>query len=313
MALQSSGQISLSDIAVEFGGTAPHSMSEYYGSDTVPSSGAISIGDFYGTSNAVFMAATGGTVTTSGDYKIHKFTGSGTFTVSVAGNAAGSNTIEYLIVAGGGSGGSGGTTGGLNLSGGGGAGGFRTSTITATTGAKTITVGGGSSDSSALGITSTGGGSGGSSAPGTSNPGGSGGSGGGGGFYFYQPYSGPWVYGGKAGGSGISGQGFAGKAGDTSGFCAGGGGGAGRDGVVWRGCVRPVALVCAAARCEQRKGHESHDAPPPVELCQPTRPTLGCLLRASGIGLQRRCQCPRDGGDPLHGSSARRKPRYPNR
>ena len=29
MPLQTSGQISLSDIAAEFGGTAPHSMSEY--------------------------------------------------------------------------------------------------------------------------------------------------------------------------------------------------------------------------------------------------------------------------------------------
>lgn len=51
MALQSSGQISLADIAGEFGGAAPHSLSEYYGAASgVPTSGAISLSNFYGTS-----------------------------------------------------------------------------------------------------------------------------------------------------------------------------------------------------------------------------------------------------------------------
>ena len=51
MTLQSSGPISLNDIAGEFGGTTPHLLSEYYGSDTgVPASGIISLSDFYGTS-----------------------------------------------------------------------------------------------------------------------------------------------------------------------------------------------------------------------------------------------------------------------
>ncbi len=53
MALQSSGQISLQDIQDEFGGSHPISLSEYYGSDTVPSSGAISLNDFYGTSSVI--------------------------------------------------------------------------------------------------------------------------------------------------------------------------------------------------------------------------------------------------------------------
>lgn len=59
MALQSSGQIKLSEIATEFGGTAPHAMSEYYGAASgVPSSGEIKLGaDFYGTSNIVILAA----------------------------------------------------------------------------------------------------------------------------------------------------------------------------------------------------------------------------------------------------------------
>ena len=55
MALPGSGAIALSDIADEFGGSTPHSMSEYYsgglGPSEVPASGAISFSDFYGTSS----------------------------------------------------------------------------------------------------------------------------------------------------------------------------------------------------------------------------------------------------------------------
>jgi hypothetical protein len=67
---------------------------------------------------AAFVAATGGTITTCGDFKIHSFTGPGTFTVSCAGNSQGSNSVDYLVVAGGGG-------GGTRSGGGGGAGGFR--------------------------------------------------------------------------------------------------------------------------------------------------------------------------------------------
>jgi hypothetical protein len=49
-----------------------------------------------------FITATGGTVTTSGDYKIHSFTGDGCFVVSCGGNPLGSTTVDYLVVAGGG-------------------------------------------------------------------------------------------------------------------------------------------------------------------------------------------------------------------
>ena len=52
-----------------------------------------------------FVAATGGTVTTDGDFKIHVFTGPGTFCVSCAGNSAGANTVDYIVTAGGGGGG----------------------------------------------------------------------------------------------------------------------------------------------------------------------------------------------------------------
>src|SRR5210317_2275853 len=57
-----------------------------------------------------FITATGGTITTSGDYKIHTFTGDGTFVVSSIGDCVGSpapnkNNISYMVVAGGGGGG----------------------------------------------------------------------------------------------------------------------------------------------------------------------------------------------------------------
>lgn len=48
-----------------------------------------------------FVTATGGTITTCGNYKIHTFTGPGTFCVSCAGNPVGSNSVDYLVVAGG--------------------------------------------------------------------------------------------------------------------------------------------------------------------------------------------------------------------
>jgi hypothetical protein len=67
-----------------------------------------------------YVLATGGTVTCCGDYKIHTFTGPGTFTVTSAGNPLGSDTVDYLVVAGGGAGTS-------SAGGGGGAGGFRES------------------------------------------------------------------------------------------------------------------------------------------------------------------------------------------
>ena len=72
-----------------------------------------------------FISATGGTETTCGDYKIHTFTGAGAFTVICAGNAIGSNSVDYLVVAGGGGGGGAQPT--SSGAGGAGAGGFRES------------------------------------------------------------------------------------------------------------------------------------------------------------------------------------------
>ena len=72
-----------------------------------------------------FIVATGGCITTSGDYKIHTFLSPNTFTVTNAGAPSGSSTVDYLVVAGGGAGG---PTAGTSVNGaGGGAGGYRES------------------------------------------------------------------------------------------------------------------------------------------------------------------------------------------
>jgi len=72
-------------------------------------------------SNPTFISATGGTITCCGDYKIHTFTGPGTFCVSSIGNPTGGpNSVDYLIVAGGGG-------MGYGYGGAGGAGGYRAS------------------------------------------------------------------------------------------------------------------------------------------------------------------------------------------
>ena len=56
MALQSSGAISIANIATEFGGSQPHALNEYYrggahvtaNNTNVPTSGQIDLADFYG-------------------------------------------------------------------------------------------------------------------------------------------------------------------------------------------------------------------------------------------------------------------------
>ncbi len=65
-----------------------------------------------------YVVATGGTISTSGDYKIHTFTGPGTFGVTAIGACATQNLVSYVVVGGG-------ASGAVNYGGGGGAGGFR--------------------------------------------------------------------------------------------------------------------------------------------------------------------------------------------
>ena len=150
-----------------------------------------------GGSGTTFLTATGGTITEVGDFKLHTFTGPGTFTVCAVGDD-GLNVVDYIIVAGGGAAGS---TPGTTASGGGGAGGFRGSAnmgtgapgaprtcgvaqVTVTATGYPIVIGGGGAanpgasgsaggNSTALGLTATGGGFGSGTAAG--NPGGSGG------------------------------------------------------------------------------------------------------------------------------------------
>ena len=69
------------------------------------------------TGNPPFISATGGTVTCSGNCRIHTFTGPGTFAVTNISPTPANNEVSYLVVAGGGGGG--------NYGGGGGGGGFR--------------------------------------------------------------------------------------------------------------------------------------------------------------------------------------------
>lgn len=184
-------------------------------------------------------AATGGAITTNGNYKVHTFTNNGAFEVS-----GGSLTCLVLVVAGG-------AGGGAQHGGGGGAGGLiYEPSFVATSGSHTVTVGvggagspGGSNGSSQRGnngsnsvfgaLTAIGGGAGGcyrtSGGP-TANGGNSGGSGGGG-----APGDGTP---GGSGGAGTNNQGYAGADGrapasaSTNGYVGSGGGGAGEAGAM---------------------------------------------------------------------------------
>ena len=159
---------------------------------------------------SVELSATGGTITTSGNCKIHTFTGPGTFCVSQISGTPANNQVSYMVVAGG-------ASGGAPYGGGGGAGGFRedkspitpytasplegagTITVTATSFPITVGAGGasvgpdcrGNSGSNSIFSTITsagGGGGGGSPSNGGSGQVNTGGSGGGGGAYSPVPY-----------------------------------------------------------------------------------------------------------------------------
>ena len=71
------------------------------------------------TGTSPFIVASGGTESTCGDYRIHKFTGPGTLSVTAVSPVAANNLVSYLVVAAGGGGGTG-CAGGA-----GGGGGFR--------------------------------------------------------------------------------------------------------------------------------------------------------------------------------------------
>ena len=71
MAIKDSGSsLAISEIVTEFGGSTPHSLSEYYAggsnvpsgttgeSGSIPTSGTISMSQFYGSSNRIAIALT---------------------------------------------------------------------------------------------------------------------------------------------------------------------------------------------------------------------------------------------------------------
>lgn len=91
--MQSSGQIKLSEIATEFGGSAPHALSEYYDADTgVPASGEIQLAaDFYGTSA---YTPTAQSYTSSATYTIHSSETS--FQYKLSGGGGGGGKIQCL-------------------------------------------------------------------------------------------------------------------------------------------------------------------------------------------------------------------------
>lgn len=227
----SSGSATVAVPAAVYGQTAGDSIEV----KVINSDGTMSAN---GITKTVVGLPTGGTITTSGGYRIHTFTSSSSLSVPTGFSA----NAEYVVVAGGG-GGAGGV-GGAGVGGAGGAGGYRSSVVGESSGGGasaenivgissgtyTVTVGAGGSGASGTGlptngansvfgsITSIGGGFGGQPMADAARSVGSGGSGGGAG----QDQTGKGI----APGSGTSGQGYAGGAngGVTS---AGGGGGAG--------------------------------------------------------------------------------------
>lgn len=181
------------------------------------------------------VVASGGAITTVGEWRVHRFNSSSTFTISSY--MGDSLTVEYLLVGGGGG-------GGMDMGGGGGGGGVVTGSTVLNANSYTITVGGGGTgapagstngqpayhqftisataggNTTALGLTAYGGGFGASSYYGyTPNygVGGNGASGGGGSGYT----AGATVSGGSAS------QGYRGGNGGGGAYYPGGGGGAG--------------------------------------------------------------------------------------
>lgn len=106
MTIVSSGAISINSLVGEYGGSTPHSMSEYYkggslvlnhsNNANVPTSGTIQLDDFYGQSNAqpfdATLAGTCGTSTTAGGKNFPATTHRGINTTNSSASILGSPT-----------------------------------------------------------------------------------------------------------------------------------------------------------------------------------------------------------------------------
>ena len=183
------------------------------------------------TGGGAYIVATGGTITTDGNYKYHTFTGDGTFSVTGLGT---NNTIDVLAVGGGGGGGGSSDSN----SGGGGAGGYLEGSITAEVQSYDIVIGqggtggvadvgtsGGDTTISVLNATALGGGYGGGGARSLQKAAAQGGSGGGGGGFPNDMSGGAGIQGDSGG---LTGYGNAG--GSIGSYSSDGGGGAGQAG-----------------------------------------------------------------------------------
>jgi len=157
------------------------------------------------------LSATGGTITTDGDYKVHSFTSTGNTNFVVSSTTLDYGEADVLVVAGGGNGGYGASS--VAGAGGGAGGMIYQKGYGITAGTHVVTVGAAATDSSFGSITAKAGGN-----AAFGNVGASGGSGAG-------------RAGGGAGAAGIAGQGYAGGQGSgtvgVSVVAGGGGGGAG--------------------------------------------------------------------------------------
>ena len=162
---------------------------------------------------AGFISATGGTITTSGNYKYHTFTSSGTFSVS---SVPSGRTIDFILVAGGG--------GAANQRGGGGGGVVVKTAQSVSSGSYSVSVGSGGTfatndgtnggNTTFAGLTALGGGGGvyNIGSPNIGRSGGSGGAGTDGGGSALQPTSSSGGFGHAGGTGGGGGGGSAGGA-----------------------------------------------------------------------------------------------------
>ena len=121
-----SGSASSTVPSAVYGQTAGDTISiQVFNQDGTPSSNSVS--------KTVAGLPTGGTISSSGGYRYHTFSSSGTFTNTISGLS-----VDYLIVAGGGG-------GAVNSSGGGGAGGMISGSTTASVTSYSAVIGGGGS------------------------------------------------------------------------------------------------------------------------------------------------------------------------